>query len=151
MRVLFVCTGNICRSPTADGLLRQQWDGAGDGVVDSAGLERYHLGKPPDPRTIATAKAQGVDLSALRARQFTLEDYHRFDLILGMDAGHTKVLQARKPHGSTATVARFLDYVGLNGDVPDPYYGTQADFDHVYQLIADGVGRLVGEMKKLEE
>ena len=109
MKVLFVCTGNICRSPTADGVFRHIVAKAGLGnaiTTDSAATHGYHIGDPPDPRSVAVAAARGFDLSALRARKITPGDFHDFDLILAMDQGHLAHLAAVQPKGSKAEVFR---------------------------------------------
>ena len=142
IKVLFVCTGNICRSPTAEGVLRHII--AAEGLVDvieadSAGTHGYHVGEPPDPRTITAAAARGFDLSALRARKVVQSDFERFDLILAMDRGHLEHLNAMRPVGARAAVKLFLSYhPGEPGeafaDVPDPYYGGPAGFEQVLDL-----------------
>ena len=101
--VLFVCTGNICRSPMAEGVLRHRLVDHGLDArvaVDSAGLGNWHVGDPPDSRAIARAKLRGYDVTAQRARQFAASDYHDFDLILGMDAGHLAAMERRRPRES---------------------------------------------------
>ncbi len=141
VKVLFVCTGNICRSPTADGLLREkiQEKQLQDIIqVDSAGLIGYHVGSAPDKRTQAVAKEHGSDLSRLRARLFEKIDFATFDLIIGMDQGHIEEL--RRISASEAErekIKLFLDYsVNHKGkSVPDPYYGDKNDFVAVFDMI----------------
>lgn len=140
--ILFVCTGNICRSPTADGVLRRL---APHLAVDSAGTHDYHVGEAPDARSIATAKRHGYDLSSLRARQVTQEDFHRFDVILAMDRGHYRLLKQLQPKDGTAILAKFCEYAGL-GDacVPDPYYGSMLDFETCFELVESGCFNILG-------
>ena len=138
-RVLFVCLGNICRSPTAEGVLRHV---AAEEVpqlaleIDSAGTADYHIGAPPDPRSQRAARRRGIDIGGLRARQIAAEDFARFDLILAMDGENLRELQALRPHDSHAAVKLFLDYApGLSvRDVPDPYYRDAAAFEEVLDL-----------------
>lgn len=150
-RVLFVCTGNICRSPTAEGVFRRAVEAAGLAAVvetDSAGTHGYHIGEAPDPRSIAAAMARGVDLSGLRARKVTAGDFDRFDLILAMDQGHYQHLAAQRPSSARATLALFLDFhPGSPGrDVPDPYYGNAAGFEDVLDLIEAAMPRLLANI-----
>jgi len=152
MKVLFVCTGNICRSPTAEGIFRRMTDAAGLGdriESDSAGTHGYHIGEPPDPRTVAAAKARGFDLSTLRARRVTRADFQNFDLILAMDEGHFAHLDSMRPAGARAELKLFLAYHPESGlsDVPDPYYGGPAGFDHVLDLVEEGSRRLLAEIR----
>ncbi len=140
IRVLFVCTGNICRSPTAEGVFRHMVEAeglAGEVETDSAGTRGYHIGEAPDPRTIKAAAARGFDLSTLRARRVHPEDFHQFDLILAMDREHLADLQALRPKNARAEVKLLLDYHPDKTlrDVPDPYYGDRADFEHVLDLV----------------
>jgi len=143
IKVLFVCTGNICRSPTAEGVLRHFIAAEGlTGMIeaDSAGTHGYHVGEPPDPRTIEAAAARGFDLTPLRARKVVRADFERFDLILAMDRGHLAHLEALRPVGARAAVKLFLSYhPGESGeslaDVPDPYYGGPAGFEEVLDLV----------------
>lgn len=146
-KVLFVCTGNICRSPTADGVFRARAAAAGLAAeCESAATGDWHTGDPPDPRTIACAQRHGVDLSGLRARQATAEDFDRFDLILGMDRGHVRKL-APYAEGGRAELALFAEAAGLGTiDAPDPYMGDAPDFEAAYALIARGVDGLIAKL-----
>jgi protein-tyrosine phosphatase len=140
MHVLFVCLGNICRSPTAEGVFRALAQRETPGLiagVDSAGTADYHVGEPPDPRSRAAAARRGYDLSALRARQVSREDFSRFDLVLAMDRANLAGLRRMAPATSTARVELLLPLTGHPAldEVPDPYYGDQADFDFVVELL----------------
>lgn len=148
MKVLFVCTGNICRSPTADGVMRHLVAQAGrtDWYIDSAGVSGYHVGEAPDDRSSQTAKAHGVDMSFLSARQVTLADYDDFDLILAMDNGHLAQLVANQPKDSHAKVALFMqECLGKIQDVKDPYYGGQDGFERVFREIWEGCEALLSK------
>ncbi len=143
IKVLFVCTGNICRSPTAEGVLRHfaAAQGLGDLIeIESAGTHDYHVGDPPDPRTVKAAAARGFDLSALRARKVTRSDFQNFDLILAMDESHLAHLQALRPKDARAEVKLFLAYHPVESgkpltNVPDPYYGGPEGFEQVLDLV----------------
>ena len=143
--ILFICLGNICRSPLADGALRhrvRQRDLAW--TVDSAGTGGWHAGEPPDPRAIAMAKAHGVEIARLRARQVRREDFERFDLILAMDHDNLAGLRAIAPRDARAELCLALDLVaGREGEaVADPYYGDAQGFAVTWadaQAIADAV------------
>lgn len=148
VKVLFVCTGNICRSPTAEGVFRARIEAAGLGnavFADSAGTHGYHVGDPPDPRSVRAALTRGVDIAGLRARRTTTADFHRFDLILAMDKGHLHALQLAAPPTPRAEIRLFLDYAAApftGGEVPDPYYGDGDGFEHVLDMTesaADGL------------
>ncbi|WP_341896260.1 low molecular weight protein-tyrosine-phosphatase [Ferrovibrio terrae] len=149
--VLMVCTGNICRSPTADGLLRHALlrHGLAERVeVDSAGTHDYHIGDPPDRRSIATARRYGVDLSGLRARQVTAKDFARFDLVLAMDDGHFRQLQRLCPPTHRDRLKLYLSYAPQFGrDVPDPYYGGTDGFDEVWRMCETVTEALVAEIR----
>lgn len=137
IRVLFVCLGNICRSPTAHGIFEQmasQHPLATRIEVDSAGTGAWHVGNPPDPRAIEAAQRHGCAIEQLRARQVVVEDFDYFDYILAMDSANLRDLQAMRPAHFGGTLCRFLEFADLSEDVPDPYYGGDAGFDHVYQL-----------------
>lgn len=142
-RVLMVCMGNICRSPTAEGVLRSKLKAAGlDRAVevDSAGTHGYHTGEAPDPRAIKHARARGYDLSKLRARRVSGDDFHRFDWILAMDAHNLEVLTELAPPEGGARLGLLLDHATRHPgvrEVPDPYYGPPAGFDRVLDLVED--------------
>lgn len=147
MRILFVCLGNICRSPLAEGVLRHllketplQW------TVDSAGTANYHVGEKPDSRTIKNAASHGVDLETLRARQFQTSDFDKFDLIYAMDKNnHRRLLSLAGSESDKAKVKLFLrDTLAGNFDeVPDPYYGGPEDFEAVFQLVNSACIKLI--------
>jgi protein-tyrosine phosphatase len=127
-RVLFVCLGNICRSPTAEAVFREllRREAAGLAVdVDSAGTHGYHAGEPPDARAIAAAARRGIDMSDLRARMLEAADFERFDLVLAMDQQNFRRLQRLAPAAYRNRLRLFLDYAPDLGrrEVPDPYYG----------------------------
>ena len=151
MKILFVCTGNICRSPTAEGVFRHMVTDAGLGnaiTADSAGTHGYHVGDPPDPRSSAAAAARGFDLSTLRARKVTTTDFHEFDLILAMDRGHFAHLAAMQPKTARAEVKLFLDFHPARGkDVPDPYYGGPEGFNDVLDMIEQASATLLAHAK----
>lgn len=131
-RVLLVCMGNICRSPTAEAVLRTKARQAKLAIeFDSAGTENYHIGDPPDPRSIRHAKMRGYDLSGLRARQVHADDFQSFDLILAADELNLHELRRRCPPERRARLRLFLDDVAL----PDPYYGESDGFEKVLDLV----------------
>ena len=152
-RVLFVCLGNICRSPTAEGVLRNLAANEAPDLkleIDSAGTADYHIGAPPDRRSQRAALRRGIDISGLRARQVAAEDFARFDLILAMDAENLRELQAIQPRNSRASLKLFLEYapdVGLR-EVPDPYYGNAADFEKVLDLTTAASRGLLAALQK---
>lgn len=150
--VLFVCTGNICRSPTADGILRQLVSSAqldGKVEVDSAGTQDYHTGQAPDRRALQHAKRRGYDLSTLRARQVESEDFHRHDLILAMDRSHLAILDRRCPPEHKHKLRLCLEFApqAKTQEVPDPYYGGEEGFEHVLDLIEDACRGLLAHMQ----
>lgn len=142
-RILFVCMGNICRSPTAEGMLRKRLkeEGMADRVaVDSCGTGAWHVGQPPDPRALRAATDRGIDLRELRGRQLTVEDFERFDEILVMDSDNLERALALQPADSHARVSRLLHYAGQpDEDVPDPYFGGEAGFQQVLDQLEDAV------------
>ena len=149
LRILFVCMGNICRSPTAEGILRAKLDAAGlaEAVeLDSAGTGDWHVGKAPDARAIQAAAGRGYDIGDLRARQVAKDDFQRFDLILAMDQDNLAWLEQLRP-GAGAVPGLFLARQGLAVDeVPDPYYGGAAGFERVLDLLESACDGLVAEV-----
>jgi protein-tyrosine phosphatase len=154
--VLFVCTGNICRSPTADGVLRKMVadQGLADVVeVDSAGTHDYHVGEPPDGRSLEHALERGYDLSKLRARQVQTDDFERFDVILALDDGHLRILQKLCPAKHKTKLHRFTEFCTQQKthEVPDPYYGGAQGFEHVLDLVEDGCTGLIDHILKVRQ
>ena len=139
--VLFVCLGNICRSPLAEAALRSEAERLGLAVeIDSAGTGDWHLGHPPDARAAAVAKRNGVDISHLRARQVTPGDFRRFDHIVALDAQNLVDLRAMRPADARAELSLLLDHVpGREGQaVADPYYGADSHFDATWNDVTEG-------------
>ena len=152
-RVLFVCTGNICRSPTAEAFLRHRVQEAGlseNIECDSCGTHSYHIGENPDPRTIAAAFKKRIDMGDLVARKIHPKDFDKYDLILAMDRDHLAALQKQSPKTPKAKLALYLDYVGMgaNKDVPDPYYKDGAVFNHVVELVHEATDKLIERIRK---
>jgi protein-tyrosine phosphatase len=150
-RVCFVCLGNICRSPTAEGILRHKLRQAGlEGriEVDSAGTGGWHVGKAPDSRACQAAQRRGYDLSALRGRQVEPGDFARFDLILAMDSSNLQHLQRMCPANSTAELDLFLRRYELAlHEVPDPYCGRDEGFEQVLDLLEQACDTLLVELR----
>lgn len=154
-RVLFVCLGNICRSPTAEAVFSEQAAKAGWGAMfsaDSAGVAGHHVGEAPDPRSRRAAAQRGYRMDHLRARQLELADFSRFDLLLAMDQSVLEVMRAlqRQSGQVQAEAALFLDYLsGHEGrDVPDPYYGGSEGFEAVLDLVEEGSTALLRALLK---
>ena len=153
VRVLMVCMGNICRSPTAEGVLRRALQRHAPYLnveVDSAGTHGYHIGEPPDRRSIAHAQRRGIDLSGLRARQLVAEDFQRFDWIVCMDAANVRAAERLRPEESSAQLVRLLDWSPdhVERDVPDPYYGGAEDFERVLDLVERAVLGLIEGLRQ---
>jgi len=151
-RILMVCTGNICRSPTAEAVLRQKLVEAGlaDRVtVDSAGTHSYHVDSPPSPPAVKAAKKRGYDLTSLRARKVRPEDYLQFDLMLAMDRGHQALLAYEQPPGSPAKIRLFMDFApGGPDEVPDPYGGSRRDYEKALDLIESAMPGLIAALRR---
>jgi len=150
--VLFVCLGNICRSPTAEGVFRRvcQEQGVADQIrIDSAGTANWHAGKPPDARAVMAAKGRGVDISGLRARQATAADFYDFDLVIAMDDSNVEDLEILRPVDAPAELHRFLAFAGSDAprDVPDPYYGGDEGFEQVLDLITEAAKGLLAHLR----
>ncbi|WP_323760841.1 low molecular weight protein-tyrosine-phosphatase [Maricaulis sp.] len=149
MRLLFVCTGNICRSPTAEAVARSRLSALGlDWRVDSAGTGGWHAGEAPDPRAAAAGVARGHDFAGLSAREVEPDDFDRFDHIIAMDASHLRALNAMPGSGRGGRLSLMMDWTGEPGiDVPDPYYGGEDGFDRVLDMIERAVDGLIGRLQ----
>ncbi len=153
VRVLFVCTGNICRSPTAHAVFRERVRAAGlaDRIdVDSAGTHGYHVGQAPDRRAREAAARRGYELGNLRARQLDPSDLLTFDYVLAMDGLNLATLEDLAFPNGRAEIARLLDYVAeaIGQDVPDPYYGARNGFEEVLDLVESGADRLLEHVRE---
>jgi len=151
-KVLFVCTGNICRSPTAEGVFRHLVSerGLADRIqADSAGIGSWHVSDPPDPRSAETALARGVDISDQRARKVRPYDFEEFDLLLAMDSSHHNAMTRACPPELQPRIRMFMDYAPDAGvrDVPDPYYGAGDGFTRVYDMIEAASTGLLDEIE----
>lgn len=150
-RVLFVCMGNICRSPTAEGVFRRLATERAPELlleVDSAGTHGYHVGEPPDPRAITAAARRGVDLRGIRARQVDDADFARFDLIVAMDRLNREILRERSAVEYHERIRLFMEFAGgdRDEDVPDPYYGGPLGFEQVLDLAEEASAGLLDEL-----
>jgi protein-tyrosine phosphatase len=151
--VLFVCMGNICRSPTAEAVFGQYVENAGLSefiTIDSAGTHGYHIGSPPDLRTQRTALQRGYDMSGLRGRQVKQIDFHRFDYVLAMDRANLVVLQDLAPATGTTIPQLFLGYAHhhVEREVPDPYYGGEDGFERVLDMVEDAAEGLLQHIRQ---
>lgn len=151
--VLLVCTGNICRSPTAEGVFRHL--AARRGVldrlrVDSAGTHDYHVGEPPDARSVAHAARRGYDLAPLRARRVQTDDFERFELVLAMDRDNLAHLRSICPPGGEARLRLLMEFARRHAvdEVPDPYYGPADGFERVLDLIEDACDGLIDHLSR---
>lgn len=139
VKVLFVCLGNICRSPLAEGVFKKKVEEkelADRFFIDSCGTSNYHIGEQPDRRTVKNALANGVRLNH-QGRQFTVQDYNDFDYIVAMDSSNLRNIEMLRPKGNDRQIKlmRSFDEAGLNKDVPDPYYGGERGFQEVFDII----------------
>jgi protein-tyrosine phosphatase len=153
MKVLFVCMGNICRSPTAHGVffnLLADRDLLDDIAVDSAGTHAYHSGEPPDKRAQAATQKQNIDISPLRARQVTAEDFVNFDFIIGMDNDNMRILRSKCPHRYQGRLHLLMDFAPdeYPDHVPDPYYGGVQGFDQVLEMVTVACENLLNHIQK---
>ncbi|WP_421711123.1 low molecular weight protein-tyrosine-phosphatase [Alcanivorax sp.] len=151
--VMFVCLGNICRSPTAEAVFRERVIAAGLEAhirIDSAGTGDWHIGRAPDPRTREAAARRGYQMDTLRARQVSPQDFYEFDVVLAMDNTNLADLQAMQPADVNVTLGRFLDYSTAASvkEVPDPYYGGEDGFDRVLDLIEGGADGLLDALRE---
>ncbi|MFM9057035.1 MAG: low molecular weight protein-tyrosine-phosphatase [Bacteroidota bacterium] len=136
MQILFVCLGNICRSPLAEGILREKLSSQPYIIIDSAGTGNWHAGEAPDRRSVATAREFGIDISSQRARQVVSADFEQFDLILAMDEQNRLDLLKIAPEHAAHKIHRILDFAGMGGaGVPDPWFGELDGFRDVYLLL----------------
>ncbi len=148
--ILFVCLGNICRSPLAEAAFRIEAEALGlDVEIDSAGTSDWHVGEPPDRRAIATAKSRGVDINHLRGRQVASADFDRFTHIVALDDENLATLEVRQPRGSQAELSLLLDYAeGREGQsVADPYFGGAAGFDQTWADVTAGARGLAERLR----
>ncbi len=153
VRVLFVCMGNICRSPTAEGVFRHLVNNAGLEQhihIDSAGTHAYHIGNPPDQRAQATALKRNIDLSSQRARQVHSQDFSEFDYVLAMDNSNLHELHVICPANARTRPDLFLSYAQQTSEreVPDPYYGGAQGFEHVLDLVEDASQGLLASIRQ---
>lgn len=149
LSILFVCLGNICRSPLAEAAMRRRASEAGlDIDMDSAGTGDWHVGSPPDRRAIAVAAKNGIDIAPMRARQVTPEDFQRFDHIVALDRDNLFALETMQPPGSRARLSLLLDHVeGREGEpVMDPYYGGEEHFELAWADVWEGTGALARKL-----
>jgi protein-tyrosine phosphatase len=153
VKVLFVCMGNICRSPTAEGVFRHivNQSGLQDHIqIDSAGTHAYHVGEPPDSRAQQAARRRQFDLSQQRARKVRGDDFHHFDYVLAMDHSNYRELEMICPPGQQQKLSLFLQFASAfdEQEVPDPYYGGDQGFEHVLDLVEDASRGLLAAIRK---
>jgi protein-tyrosine phosphatase len=152
IKVLFVCMGNICRSPTAEAVFRAKVEAAGlarEIKIDSVGTHDYHIGKPPDLRTQRAAMKRGYDLSHLRGRQVEVADFSNFDFVLAMDNANLSVLHRLCPKEQRERLGLFLEYANKHREreVPDPYYGGEDGFERVLDMVEDAAAGLLSQIQ----
>jgi protein-tyrosine phosphatase len=155
MRILMLCMGNICRSPTAEGVLREIARVEAPDLaleIDSAGTHDYHVGEPPDRRAIAAARRRGIDLSTLRARRLERADFERFDLLLAMDERNVADALAIAPRAGRERLRLLLDFAPETGvrEVPDPYYGGTKDFERVLDLVEVAARGVLAHLRTMQ-
>ncbi|MBI5430070.1 MAG: low molecular weight phosphotyrosine protein phosphatase [Nitrosomonadales bacterium] len=153
IKVLFVCMGNICRSPTAEAVFRHYVENAGLSgqiIIDSAGTHDYHIGDPPDLRSQRAAQQRGYDMSGLRGRQVEEGDFRRFDYVLAMDRANLSILQNLAPADSNTRARLFLEYARHHAEreVPDPYYGGANGFERVLDMVEDAAEGLLQQIRQ---
>ena len=152
INILFVCMGNICRSPLAHGLFQHmvEQEGLNEHIrIDSAGTHAYHVGEPPDLRMRQTAMQRGVDLSGQSARRFEVSDFEQFDYVLAMDSDNLSNLKSKCPPEYRDRLYLFMEFAPQvrEREVPDPYYGGEAGFEHVYRLVEEAACGLLGHIR----
>lgn len=153
IQVLFVCMGNICRSPTAHGVFRQlvRAEGLEEWIeIDSAGTHAYHIGKAPDERAQGTATGRGIDISDLRARRVAAEDFERFDYVIAMDSDNHAILAELCPAQLRHRVFMFMQFAPEHGEaeVPDPYFGGQRGFERVFDMVEAASRGLLQDIRR---
>ena len=153
VKVLFVCMGNICRSPTAEAVFRHHVEKAGlldDIEIDSAGTHDYHIGESPDPRTRQAASRRGYDMSALRGRQVGVRDFSEFDYVLAMDEANLAILQRLRPRDAAGHLGLFLEFAERHAEreVPDPYFGGADGFERVLDMVEDAAAGLLRHLRE---